>query len=342
MGVLTTLSEMRREASFAAGLVRQKPFQCLVQVTNRCNMKCSFCDFWPNGAPRSEELTAADFRRVSAELAQLGTFLVSIEGGEPTIRPDLVDIVRAFADHHVPLLYTNGWYIDAAAARALFAAGLVQVGVSIDFPDAARQDRKRGLDGGFERAWRAIDHLRDAAPHGGRQVHVMSVVMRENQDDLDDLFSMSAARGVGHAITLLSTKGFRRGTAAVDKMPDLPISQSLLRLWKRHKHLRSFSDYIERMDTFIGGGQMPTCHAGEQSFNIDHVGNVSPCIEKIDLALGNVKREPVGTIVARMKALTEVARCQDCWTMCRGFGQAMGGGGDVRAWLDLATRMRSR
>src|SRR5690348_2020757 len=46
------LSVIRKDASFALGLLRRRPFQVLVQVTNRCNMKCSFCDFWPNVAPK--------------------------------------------------------------------------------------------------------------------------------------------------------------------------------------------------------------------------------------------------------------------------------------------------
>ncbi|MBI3890780.1 MAG: hypothetical protein HY303_04545, partial [Candidatus Wallbacteria bacterium] len=41
--------ELRRDLGFAAGLLLGRPFSCLLQVTNRCNMRCSFCDFWPNG-----------------------------------------------------------------------------------------------------------------------------------------------------------------------------------------------------------------------------------------------------------------------------------------------------
>ena len=49
------------------------------------------------------------------------------------MRPDLVEIVRIFARRHIPLLYTNGWYVDDPKARALWDAGLAQVGVSIDY-----------------------------------------------------------------------------------------------------------------------------------------------------------------------------------------------------------------
>jgi len=329
---------MTNELRFALGILRRRPFQCLVQVTNRCNMQCSFCDFWPNGVPSREELSLTDFQRIAAELAELGCFLVSIEGGEPFVRPDLVDIVRAFAARHLPLLYTNGWYVDEGKAKALFEAGLKQVGVSIDFPDA-RHDAKRKWPRAFERACRAIELLRDAAPHGGKQVHVMTVLMKDNEEDIEALLQLSKSMGVGHCFTLLSAKGFRRGH--VDSLPSRPLSPELAQAWRRHPHMRMFRDYLQGVDVFRDGGEMPRCRAGEQSFNIDHVGNVAPCIEKIDRIAGNVRRERLPDIVARMSELPEVATCQDCWTLCRGFGQVMGRGGGVKAWSDLAGRMRS-
>jgi MoaA/NifB/PqqE/SkfB family radical SAM enzyme len=95
------------------------------------------------------------------------------------------------------------------------------------------------------------------------------------------------------------------------------------------------------MDAFLQRGPMPTCHAGEQSFNIDHVGNVSPCIERIDSVAGNVRDAPLADIVAKMRGLAAVASCQDCWTLCRGFSQSLGQGASVQSLMDLGTRMRS-
>jgi MoaA/NifB/PqqE/SkfB family radical SAM enzyme len=333
------LQALMRDLRFAAGVAGERPFQVLVQVTNRCNMKCSFCDFWPNGAPPSEELTVAEYRRVADELAEVGTFLVSIEGGEPFLRPDILEIVAAFGRRHLPLVYTNGWFIDRARARALYDGGAAHVGVSIDYPDAARHDAKRGLRGTFSRALAAVEHLRDAAPDPLR-AHVMSVLMRDNQDDLPELLELSKNLGVGHCVTLLSTKGFRRGENTVDQPPDAAHLALLPELWERYPHFRVFREYLELMEPFALGLPMPTCRAGAQSVNLDHLGNVAPCIEKIDRVVGNVRREPIGAILARMKNLDEVARCQDCWTLCRGVSQALGGRGHLASWRDLATRMR--
>lgn len=336
------LSVLQKDAAFALGLVRRRPFQVLVQVTNRCNMKCSFCDFWPNVAPKREELTVADYVRVAEELKELGCFLVSIEGGEPLIRQDLERIVEAFAKHHIPALFTNGWYVDDARARSLFDAGLVHASVSIDYADAAQHDAKRGIVKTTENAWNAIDLFKAAAPRGGLQVHVMTVLMHSNEEQLEALLEQSKAHGVGHQFTLISVDGYRRGKDGPDRLPSADAAATWPALFERYPHIRFFSDYFKTAGGFLRGESMPECRAGLQSFNIDHVGNVSPCIERIQEVAGNVKSTSLlelhGKLVERHP---ELSGCQQCFTACRGFNQAMGKGGTTRAWLELASRMRS-
>lgn len=334
------LREWKRDFGFATGLFLRRPFQCFLQVTNRCNMRCTFCDFWPNGAPPTQELSLSEYRQLEQQLFSLGRFLISIEGGEPFLRPDLLEIVRIFGERHLPLLYTNGWYVDDAAAHALFDAGLVQVGVSIDYSDPERHDTNRGWPGAWDKAWQAVDLFKQASRHGDKQVHVMSVLMQDNLDDLEPLLQMSAARGVGHCITLLSRQGFRRAETC-QVWPAGPVSERLLALWKKYPHFRMLREYLEQMDSFLAGEGMPACRAGLQSFNIDHLGNVSPCIEKIDVVAGNVRQMGLQEIHNCLVQLDAGKDCQQCWTVCRGMNQSLAGGGSLRSWVDLSTRLRS-
>lgn len=336
-----SFATLKKEAALTTGLLLRKPFSVLIQVTNRCNMECSFCDFWPNPAPPREELSLDEFRRLGKELAELGTFIVSIEGGEPLARRDIVEIVATLSEKHVTALFTNGWFVTPEKARALFDAGLTHANVSIDYPDAARHDDKRRLAGTTDRAWAAVDILRDAAPRGGKQVHVMTVLMEDNHRDMEALLEQSAARGVGHQVTLLSISGYRRGRGP-DRMPPPGAAAELSRLWEKYPHLRYFRDYFRTMEAFLDRGPMPTCNAGAQGFNIDHVGNVSPCIERIDESVGNVREAHLKELHARLaKKRPEIQQCQQCWTACRGINQALGGGGTAQSWLDLGTRMRT-
>lgn len=339
---LPTVDELRKDTGFALGIARKRPFQLLLQVTNRCNMTCDFCDFWPNGVAPGLELSVDDYARLADQLDRIGTMFISVEGGEPLVRKDIVDVLRVLSRRHVTCLYTNGWFVTEELARAIFDAGVTQVGVSIDYADRAAHDRRRGAQGAADRAWRAIGWLRDAAPSGGRQVHVMTVLMDDNRHELEPLLRESAAAGVGHWITLVSVSGYRRGTGGV--LPKGPQSGDLLKLRRRYPHFRVFRDYLAGIDAFTRGAtdELPVCRAGDQTFNIDHVGGVSPCIERIDWRAGNVREQPLETILERMHGDPRVAECQRCWTVCRGFAQALGDRGTAHGWVDLVTRMRSR
>lgn len=320
-------------AAWVAGVALRRPFNALAQVTNRCNMRCPFCDFWPNGAPK-EELSAPEWARVAQELAGLGTFLISVEGGEPLVRADLPEIIAGFREAgHLPLLYTNGWFMDEERVAALVGAGVHQVGVSVDFPDAARHDAMRRTPGAFDRALAAVERLVGAI--GGRRVHLMSVLMRQNQGDLDALFQLSARLGVGHHLTLLSDQGFRRGKLEDASRPDAEVMAGLPALARRYGHVSSFRSYLEGIPRFLSEGALPRCRAGIQSFNIDHIGQVSACIETLDRPVGSVREASMATLHHRLREADRGRGCQACWTLCRGTAQALGRGGGLGDWVDL-------
>lgn len=114
----------RRGGRLLAGFVTGGPVHCIVQLSNLCNLSCGFCSFWERPARREHEMTTADIEVLSDKLAEGSSMVVSIEGGEPLLRPDIVDAVRAFRRHHHPILFTNGWRVTPDLARSLWDAGL--------------------------------------------------------------------------------------------------------------------------------------------------------------------------------------------------------------------------
>ena len=124
-----SFAEYQRDARFAAGIAAKKPFQVLLQVTNRCNMRCSFCDFWPNGVAPKLELQTVDFQKLARDLADIGTFLVSIEGGrlrQPQPASDLPSGLPELA--HLPPLPEPA-LPDASRAWGIVVAGIGGTGV---------------------------------------------------------------------------------------------------------------------------------------------------------------------------------------------------------------------
>jgi MoaA/NifB/PqqE/SkfB family radical SAM enzyme len=313
------------------GFVAKRPIHCIVQVSNRCNLSCGFCSFWERPAARHDEMTLDDFEVVSAKLAEGGSMIVSIEGGEPTLRPDIAGIVRAFARYHHPIMFTHGGRMTEALARELWDAGLTEIGVSLDYANAAQHDAHRGLPGTFDAALRAASILRDTAPRGGRQVVMISVIMDENVAQLEDILRISKGKGVNHQMTLLSTGGDGRHDRA-QRVPLAGIGAQLLELKKRYPHFITFSGYLEAIDRYLEGDVRTPCWAGERFLNVDHLGEVSPCIEKLHLRAGNLRQDPWSVIADKLRSYEEVKGCTSCMTACRGFVEEMSGAPRARSY----------
>jgi MoaA/NifB/PqqE/SkfB family radical SAM enzyme len=323
-----------RGARLLEGFFRKRPIHCIVQVSNRCNLSCGFCSFWERPAARHDEMTVADFETISAKLAEGGAMIVSIEGGEPLLRADIADIVRAFARYHHPILFTNGWRVTPALARELWRAGLTEVGVSLDYATPARHDAHRGEPGTFDAALRAVEILRDTAPQGGRQMVMISVIMHDNVDELPELLRISGRLGVNHQMTLLSTGGDGRHDRA-QRLPAPGIGARLLALKQQFPHFITFSGYLEAIDRFLAGEVRTPCWAGERFLNIDHMGQASPCIEKLHLVAGNLRRDPWDVVAARLAGYEETKGCTNCMTACRGFVEEMSGMPKPRSYREF-------
>ena len=103
-------------------------------------------------------------------------------------------------------------------------------------------------------------------------------------------------------------------------------------LARRYGHLSSFRSYLEGIPRFLSEGALPRCRAGIQSFNIDHIGQVSACIETLDRPVGSVREASMATLHHRLREADRGQGCQACWILCRGTAQALGRGGGLADW----------
>lgn len=112
-----------------------------ISLTDRCNLRCVYC--MPEEMvfkPRDELLTDDEIMLVVRVAADLGVKKVRLTGGEPTVRPNLVDLVRRIAA--VPgiqdLAMTTNGILLSKLAKPLADAGLRRINVSLDSLDAEK------------------------------------------------------------------------------------------------------------------------------------------------------------------------------------------------------------
>jgi cyclic pyranopterin phosphate synthase len=154
-----------------------------VSLTDRCSLRCNYCmpldfDKW---LPSDELLTTDELMTVISVATEHGIDQVRLTGGEPLLRPDIVDIVaRIKALPNAPELSitTNGLRL-AKLAAPLVRAGLSRVNVSLDTLDRERFTAMTHRD----RFADVIEGLKAARVAGLTPIKINSVLMPGINDD---------------------------------------------------------------------------------------------------------------------------------------------------------------
>jgi MoaA/NifB/PqqE/SkfB family radical SAM enzyme len=314
------LHYQRRCLRLGWGLLSRRFIHCNLQITYRCNFQCRICDFWKTAHDADDELSVEEIRVIGRKLARLGTLIVSLAGGEPLIRRDIFDIITTLNEAgHFPILITNGWYVDEQVAGDILRAGLQEISVSVDYADPARHDAQRGREGAWDRAVRALELLSAARPDRRNRVHMISVLMDDNLDEIEPLIRLARELGVTYMLSLYSSM---RGTKDA-RLPGEAVTDRLLDLKRRYGEFVTLTSYLERFDRAISEGGIGGCQTGRLLMNVDHRGNVARCTETLDEPVGNLLTDDVRAIRDRLHRLQRAGRCAQCWTSCRGFAECL-------------------
>src|SRR5262245_1242624 len=135
------------------------PFLVIWETTQACDLACHHCRASAQPLRDGRELSTEEGESVLRQVAEIGTPICVLSGGDPLKRPDLYHLVRYGADRGLRMAT-----IPAATAmltedtvRRLKEAGLSQMAVSLDFPRADLHDGFRGVPGAFAKTLKAID-----------------------------------------------------------------------------------------------------------------------------------------------------------------------------------------
>lgn len=195
------IAPMKKSAPLVDGFQRRISYLRL-SVTDRCDLRCSYC--MPERMqflPRREVLSLEELYKLSLGFIARGVSKIRLTGGEPLVRRDIMELVRALGRHlgdglEELTLTTNATQL-AEHADSLFAAGMRRVNVSLDtldrdmFTQLSRRDALPQVLEGIT-----------AAKTAGLKVKLNAVALKDlNQDEIPALIEW--AHGQGHALTLI-------------------------------------------------------------------------------------------------------------------------------------------
>jgi MoaA/NifB/PqqE/SkfB family radical SAM enzyme len=146
--VRTRARELR---AIAKALVSTKhPFLVHIIPMRQCNLACTYCNEFDDF---SKPVPLEEMKKRLDLLAEMGTSILTISGGEPLMHPELDEVIRHMRRRGmIAGLITNGFYLNRERIERLNEAGLEHLQISIDnvVPDEVSKKSLKTLDGRLE------------------------------------------------------------------------------------------------------------------------------------------------------------------------------------------------
>lgn len=258
------------------------PLGVQVDLTYRCNERCVHCylDHEDHG-----EMTTAEVKGVLDQLAEAGTFFLTLSGGEIFMRPDLLEIVEHARAHAFAVkLKTNAVMITRAKAARLAAFGVDEVQISVYSHRPEVHDAITRLPGSLERTLAGARALRSA----GLKVSFANVIMKPNADDYPAVRALCEALGAEYKADATITPMLDGDRSVLALNVDAPKLAQIYR----------DDDLVGDADAYCAPPAGPPdeedalhtlpCSAGHSAAYISPYGEVFPCVQFPMLA-GNVR-----------------------------------------------------
>ncbi len=290
---------------FLGYLMRGGLLNINLEVTKRCNARCDFCDYWKEEAP-------SELRDYVPVVRKLKPLSVSLTGGEPLLRKEIVHVVKSlrqsFRFLHISLI-TNGMLLTPERGVELWEAGLDELSISFDYLDE-RHDRDRRLPG-------LSAHIHSLVPslvRHGVNLCFNVVIKRGNYREIPQIVKNAASMGV--KVSLSTYNGWRvHNEAHMIRRDELAALEKVVRELKRLKtrlgNVTTSEYYLDRIPEFFARKGVPGCTAGLNWIQVTPDGKIKRCSD----------HPPVGDFSGWHRRAFCQTHCDRCWYSCRGAAQ---------------------
>jgi MoaA/NifB/PqqE/SkfB family radical SAM enzyme len=240
--------------------LRYSPFLVQMVVIRRCNLACGYCsEFDKTSEPVPVELIEKRLEK----LRELGTFGISLTGGEPTLHPDLPRLIRkcrALGFLRTGMI-SNGFFLRPELIEKLNAAGLQEMQISIDGVQRNATTEK------------VLDNLKKRLlalrAHARFRVTVSGVIGAAPAEEAEEVVAFARELGFTPRVLLVHDENGQLKLKSEEVKAFQRIVDTLPKSWM------DFSSYRKRL---VRHGKAPfKCRAGSRYLYIDEFGNVNWC-----------------------------------------------------------------
>lgn len=246
--------------------LRYSPLLAQMVIVRRCNLACAYCtEFDKTSEPVPFAVLEAQLRK----LKNLGTFGISLTGGEPTLHPDLPRLIRKCRELRFfrTGMITNGFFLKQDLIEELNDAGLQEMQISIDGVNGNETTQKV-----LNNLRKRLEALRD---HAKFNITVSGVIGACPPEEAEEVVAFASEMGFTPRVLLVHDK---HGQLKLNEQ-ELQVYQRIVK--KLPKSWMDFSGYRQRL---VRDGVSPfKCRAGSRYLYIDEFGRVNWCAQTRDV-----------------------------------------------------------
>ena len=278
-------------------------------VTTRCNCKCIMCDMHQK---KPEQISLADAKKVLDFLAENKFLIAYLTGGEPTLHPDIVEIVDYSNRLGLVTTMTTNGTADKKLLRELKDAGLYLLSVSLDHWDPATCEKIRRHQNIMNKQVETIRYLKEIGLRTYALAFLNPFLIEEGVEKLVDYVNENLGVPFGFCYptkTNVNTYGLG-GVLSDDELhrKTEETVKTILSLKKSRREIANLYTYVEDL-TNIKGNEVPNfyCRGGEDVVYVDWLGDVYPCF---------LKGKLFNILNGEKSHFLKNVKCNDCFINC--------------------------
>lgn len=318
------------DASLDSGMIHLPPRYLMLKVTNRCNSNCCYCG---HAESKARQEIKSDIRfdvleRTIIQAAELGVSAATISGGEPLLRNDIPQLLRAMLSHSIlPVLLTNGLLLPQKW-RSLSEAGLRYLIISVDSLDPTVYRLHRGAE--LSKALRGLDAaiaMRDC--DSTVKIHITAVLTKHNIAEMPAFVRSMSERGISVQFSPYHHYNQRLEDVLSPHEESVVrgVMEELLRMKEEGYRIAGTAAFLSHIpDFFLNRQRIPEgyhCLSGYLATYVDAYGNVLPCWSSSFQPLCNLAHQSLKEIwfsesYAQTRKKMFQCACEGCWYLCTG------------------------
>jgi MoaA/NifB/PqqE/SkfB family radical SAM enzyme len=287
-----------------------RPMVVSYEVTLSCNCNCRHCDL--GGFIKDEkQIEPEEYGDLTQRLKPLAA---QISGGEPLLRKDITDIVKAIRQAGVryTILVTNGVLLNESNYLQLREAGVNQFSVSLDFPDE-RHDEFRRRPGLYRRLGQTLPLL---ARLGFRDIVLNTAITKANVREVLPLEKKAAEWGVDISYSAYTALRTGNKDYCLNNGEDLEILRQAIKelIILKNQGIHLVNPELTLRDTlkFFEQGYMPNCKAGIRFLVVMPDGSLVPC---------SLHRSKYATQEEMIENFSRTNQCGSCYVAIRSYSE---------------------